>query len=175
VVSCAECGFRGETKSNADLAADADRFAARFTVPLTRFLPTDDVPAVLTARPAPTTWSALEYAAHARDAFGFYTDRINRVIREERPHLASFGFDAACEERRYNDEEPELVARAVAVAADALAAALATLPAEGWDRVGIGSSGEPRTVRVLAERAVHEGHHHLLDIGRSLRAARGRA
>jgi hypothetical protein len=47
VVSCAECGFRGEAKSNAELVLDARRFAARYAVPLTRFLPTDDVPGVL--------------------------------------------------------------------------------------------------------------------------------
>jgi hypothetical protein len=175
MVSCDECGFRGETRSNADLVVDAGRFATRFTAPLTRFLPTDDVPGVLRARPEPATWSALEYAAHVRDAFGFYADRIHRVVSEDQPRLEAFGFDAACEERRYNDEEPARVAEAIAVAADELSALLRSLPEDAWERVGIGSGGEVRTVRMLAERAVHEGHHHLLDIGRSLRAARGRA
>jgi hypothetical protein len=30
-------------------------------------------------------WSALEYAAHMRDVIAFYRDRINRVLREDRP------------------------------------------------------------------------------------------
>jgi len=38
--------------------------------------------------------------------------------------------------------------------------------------VGIGSDGDERTVHELAGRLVHEGHHHLLDVGRSLRAVR---
>jgi hypothetical protein len=47
------------------------------------------------------------------------------------------------------------------------------VPAGGWDRVGL-RRGEERSVRFTARRAVHEGSHHLLDIGRGLRAVRDR-
>ena len=161
--------------SNADLVAEAQTFAKRFTAPLSRCLPSDDVPAVLRERPEATTWSALEYAAHVRDVFDFYADRIRRTVKEDHPQFEAFGFDVACDERKYNDQEPKQVAQEVADAAGGLCAVLDSLDAEDWDRVGIGSEGATRTVRMLVESAVHEGHHHLLDVGRSLRAARGRS
>jgi hypothetical protein len=117
-------------------------------------------------------WSALEYAAHTRDAFGFYRDRINRVLDEDRPHLDTHDWDAMAEARRYNDEEPANVADGIEMVCVGLTDRLSSLAPGGWDRVGIGTSGDERPVRVLAIRALHEGHHHLLDIGRSLRAAR---
>ena len=175
MVTCGECGFRGDERSNGDLVRQAAGFATRYAAPLSRFLPGEDAGALLRARPAPATWSALEYAAHVRDALAFYADRIRLVVAEDRPRLEAFGFAAACEERRYVDEAPDAVVRGLASATEDLATVLASLPDDAWTREGIGSGGDPRTVRVLAERAVHEGHHHLLDVGRSLRAARGRA
>lgn len=174
MVSCAECGFRGATMSTADLVREAARFAPRYTAVLTPWTGSADLVAVLRTRPRPTTWSALEYAAHVRDALGFYGDRIRRVAAQDRPRLAAFGFDAACEERRYNEQEPGGVLRDLAAAADGLAGLLEGLPPDGWRREGIGSGGDPRTIRTLAERAVHEGRHHLVDVDRSLRAARAR-
>ena len=44
------------------------------------------------ARPDPDTWSALEYAAHLRDALRFYEDRIRRTLSEDRPQLEPYGF-----------------------------------------------------------------------------------
>ena len=49
---------------------------------------------MLRTRPEPTVWSALEYAAHTRDAFTFYAERIERVLNEDRPQLTPFDFDA---------------------------------------------------------------------------------
>ena len=86
-----------------------------------------------------------------------------------------FDFDAACATARYNEQDPEAVATALAGAAGALADRVDGLDADKWTRVGIGSDGDERTVLVLVRRAVHEGQHHLLDIGRVSRSVRGRA
>ena len=77
-------------------------------------------------------------------------------------------------EARYNEQDPGGVAEGVEARADALAATLARVPDDGWDRVGI-RRGEERSVLFTARRAVHEGNHHLLDIGRTLRAVRSSA
>ena len=45
---------------------------------------------------------------------------------------------------------------------------LEAVPTEGWHEEG----HEERSVLATARRAVHEGNHHLLDIGRVLRAVR---
>ena len=129
---------------------------------------------MLRRRPAPEVWSALEYAAHTRDVLAFYRERIERVLAEDRPTLYAVGFGSRDEERTYNDEDPTATADGVSAQAEAVADLLAALDDDGWRRVGLASdgSGAERTVRVLAERVVHDAHHHLLDIGRSLRAAR---
>ena len=171
---CDECGFESDALSEADLVATCERFAKRYRAPLTRFLPGEDGPAVLRRRPAPDVWSALEYAAHTRDVLAFYRERIERVLAEDRPTFHAVGFGGREEERAYNDEDPATTADQVAAEATAVAALLGGLDEDQWRRVGLSSEGDgaERTVRVLAERLVHDAHHHLLDIGRSLRAAR---
>jgi Xaa-Pro aminopeptidase len=176
-VRCDECGFDGGSSSNDELVAAVQGFAVRYRAPLTRFLADEgDGVEVLRRRPSPAVWSALEYAAHARDSLDFYVARIERVLAEDRPTLTAVGWSAQAEIRKWNDEEPVAVAGSLAVVVERLAALLASLSASQWERVGLSSEGDgaERTVRVLAERAVHEGHHHLLDVGRSLRAARAR-
>lgn len=171
---CDECGFDGDAKTNDELVAACRGFVRRFTAPLTRFLPAEDGPAILRRRPSGDVWSALEYAAHTRDALGFYVERITRVLAEERPTLTAVDWSTQAEVRGWNDEEPAAVASSFATTTEELAALLEGLDERQWSRVGLSSegTGDERSVRVLAERAVHEGHHHLLDIGRSLRAAR---
>src|SRR5262245_4846138 len=63
------------------------------------------------------------------------------------------------------------VADALAANAERFAATIETVPADGWGRVHL-RRGEPRTVLFTGRRAAHEGNHHLLDIGRGLRAVR---
>jgi hypothetical protein len=173
---CDECGFDARAMSDQDLVAALASYAKRYRMPLTRFLPKEgDGAAVVRARPAADVWSALEYACHQRDVFAFYRERIERVLAaDEPPRLDAVGFGTLEVEQTYNEREPAAVADAIAEEAGRLAALLADLDEDGWRRVGLASdgSGAERSVRVLAERATHEGHHHLLDIGRSLRAAR---
>ena len=158
-----------------ELVAELRGFGAQFAAPLSRFLPDEgDGLSVLRARPAAHVWSALEYAAHARDALDFYVARIERVLAEDRPTLTAVGWSTQAEVRGWNDEAPPEVATTLAESAERLAALLEPLSPEQWSRVGLSSEGDgaERTVRILAERAAHEGHHHLLDVGRSLRSAR---
>ena len=171
---CDECGFDGDAMTNADLVEACHRFAKRYRAPLTRFLPNEDGPAVVRRRPAPEVWSALEYGAHTRDVFVFYRERIERVLAEDRPTFHSVGFGNREEEQAYDAEDPATTADGVTGEAAAMAALLEGLDDAQWVRVGLSSEGDgaERTVRVLAERVVHDAHHHLLDIGRSLRAAR---
>jgi hypothetical protein len=51
---------------------------------------------------------------------------------------------------------------------------LAELNADEWELPALTGRGRVVPVTELAVIAVHEGSHHLLDVGRVLRAARGR-
>ena len=80
------------------------------------------------------------------------------------------------EERAYNSEDPVAVLDDLAAGADALAAVVDGITGDAWERPLVYSYPEPtdRTVLWLVRHTAHEGHHHLLDIGRVMRAARGR-
>ncbi|MGH9005322.1 MAG: DinB family protein, partial [Acidimicrobiia bacterium] len=54
-----------------------------------------------------------------------------------------------------------------------LAATLSGVSEKEWQRTGR-RTGDVFTVLGAGRFALHEGHHHLLDMGRVLRAARGR-
>lgn len=169
---CAECGFDAD-RPPAELLAELATFAAAFAACCTRLLAGEDG-AVVRTRPAPGVWSAQEYAAHTADAVAWYHGRIARVVAEDRPRLTAWDPDAAMAARRPDREEIGSVLAGLAIATAEAGALLAALPPAGWDRVGIGADGGERTVRALAGRLVHEGHHHLLDAGRSLRWVRER-
>jgi DinB superfamily len=138
-------------------------FGRRYRVPL----------GLLRMRPDPQTWSALEYACHTRDGFALYEHRIGVVLVEDRPLLPRMRRDEVVVERDYNSQNPAPVAEELTVAAEALAARLESVPPQAWVRVGARDNLE-MTIDWMARNVVHEGTHHLLDIGRSLRAARQR-
>jgi hypothetical protein len=99
-----------------------------------------------------------------RDVVDFYMDRIERVLREDRPILLAADFASMVETRRYRDEDIEAVLDALDHRSNEGAVQLGQLVAEEWDRVGFGREGGERTVLSLARRLAHEGHHHLIDL-----------
>jgi hypothetical protein len=170
---CEECGFDYEALDPAEIPASLRSFAKRYRAPLSRFLPGEDGDAVVRQRPAPEVWSALEYAAHVRDVLAGYDRWIAQCLTEDRPVLEGPGPDDLAAAGRYNEDDPAAVAEAVGANAERLATTVEAVPADGWERAGV-RWGEERSVLLMARRAVHEGGHHLLDIGRGLRAVRDR-
>ena len=170
---CEECGFDPDSVTP-DTAPDAVRaFGRRYRAPLTRLLQGEDARAVLSQRPDLQVWSAVEYAAHVRDVFGLFDRRIAHVLAEENPDLEVVDHDAVVEEGRYRELDAAVVADQLAEGAERLGSTLESLAPGDWGRSGR-REGEPRSVLEIARRAVHEGNHHLLDIGRVLRTVRGR-
>ena len=168
---CEECGFSDWSVGPAEVVAALRKFGKRYRAPLTRFLPGEDGDALLRQRPAPGVWSALEYAAHVRDVFSWYDERVRRSLTEDEPSYTGPDPDEAAEAGRYNEQDPGTVVAQLAANAEKLAATLEGLPEDAWNRVHL-RRGQPRTVLFSARRAVHEGNHHLLDIGRGLRTVR---
>jgi len=173
VVRCEECGFNPESVAPATAAGAVRELGRRYRAPLTRFLPGEDGPTVLAQRPDPLVWSAVEYAAHVRDVLALFDRRVAHVLSEHEPELEVVDHEAAVEEGRYRELDAVTVADELAAAAGRLARSLESLAPEDWERSGL-RAGEPRSVLDIARRAVHEGSHHLLDVGRVLRTVRGR-
>jgi S-DNA-T family DNA segregation ATPase FtsK/SpoIIIE len=108
--------------------------------------------------------------------FDVQRGRIDQAMAEDVPAFVPMGRDQRVVDDRYNEQDPPTVADQLTANAEAIAATCEALTDEQWLRTGIYGYPEPteRDMRWLARHTIHEGHHHLLDIGRSLRHARGR-
>lgn len=168
---CPECGFDFDACDPAETPSMIRAFASRYRVPLERGLPGEELDTLLRARPAAGTWSALEYACHARDSFVVYDERVTATLKEDRPSFPRMHRDQLAVDRDYNRQDPAVVTAQLAGSTQALAVELDYVPAEGWTRIGY-REDLAMSVAWMARNAVHEGRHHLLDIGRALRAAR---
>jgi hypothetical protein len=150
------------------------KLGRRYQVPLTRGLADEDLDTLVRARPEPDTWSALEYACHTRDVLRVTAGRISTIADAvEPPALQPFDPERAAIDYDYAGADPRMVAAEITTVAEPFSERLSLLESGDWERFGV-RTGADLTVHWLAVNAVHEGQHHLLDIGRALRSARGR-
>ena len=170
--ACDECGLDYSALSPSDVSTAIRSYQRRYKAPLTRFLPGEDGEELLRRRPATGGWSALEYAAHVRNSFHLASESVRRVVQEDHPTFPPIDADEEVAREGFNAEPVETVADEVATAAGELADRIDGVPSDAWGRTAsITGLGEIDALW-LARNAAHEGHHHLLDIGRVMRAAR---
>lgn len=132
----------------------------------------DGPDAVFRRRPDPSTWSALEYAAHVADRLDHLGPDIRRITYEERPALAAFDSDERATAQSYNTIDRTEVLGWLDLACAELASVMETVRADDWTRTGL-VAGAERDAITLARDGVHEGAHHLRDVQRVLAAVRG--
>ncbi|OZD61120.1 methyltransferase type 12 [Rhodococcus sp. 05-340-1] len=154
--ACPDCGFDSsavEYDAIPDLIrADVERWEAvlrRVNVAL---------------RPDDSTWSALEYAAHVRDAHRIFRTRLALVLTEDDPEFANWDQDATALAEDYNSQNPAEVASELGDAARALADDFAAVPPENRHRTGRRSDGSNFSVESLAAYYIHDPIHHLWDV-----------
>jgi hypothetical protein len=76
-------------------------------------------------RPAPMTWSPLEYACHVRDTCDAFREHVGLVLSHDDPAFANRHKDVTALERRYADQGPQVVAAELDVALSGLSRQLA--------------------------------------------------
>lgn len=175
-MDCAECGFSYDALSVPDALDMLRGLGRRYRVPLTRGLKDEDLDALLRSHPLEDTWSALEYACHVRDLLAVQHERVGHALIEPGYAPEPMHREARVTELDYNGQDPRSVADDVAANATTLATLGENLSAEQLDLTMIYGYPEiaERPLSWVLVHTVHEGEHHLLDIGRVLRAARGR-
>jgi len=108
-----------------------------------------------------------------RDIFRVFDDRVRCALADTDPSETVVDWEG-----KVAAASPTLDREAVAAdlddAADTFATVLSELADHEWRLQTITGGGQPATIAELAVIAVHEGSHHLLDVGRVLRSARGR-
>jgi S-DNA-T family DNA segregation ATPase FtsK/SpoIIIE len=173
---CAECGFDYEGVADDEVVGKVRDLGRRYRAPLSRGLPGESLDELVRAHPQPGVWSALEYACHVRDVLAVQRLRVELALVEDVPTFAPMGREERVVDEGYNDQDPAVVLDELAANAEAAAAMFEAMNADQWARTGIYGYPEPteRDMRWIARHTIHEGHHHLLDVGRVLRASRGR-
>lgn len=153
---CPECGFAAGGVAGATVPALVRAYALRWAEALRR-------PDAAT-RPAPGTWSPLEYACHVRDVCEVMRGRAELMLAEDNPTFPNWDQDATAVEERYGEQDPSVVAAQLGAAADAVARVFAGVSGEQWSRRGLRSNGSSFSVETLAQYFVHDVAHHLHDV-----------
>ena len=123
----------------------------------------------LRLRPASETWSALEYAAHSRDVTALHVFGVEQALTIDEPSFPEIEGDELVQSAAegYAALDPGVVGREL----DAQAGRLADLAQDSgptaWSR-GITIGGSRSDVRRLLEHALHDSHHHLVDVADGL-------
>lgn len=117
-------------------------------------------------RPAPETWSPLEYGCHVRDVFRLFLERLELMLSEDDPMFANWNPNETQEAERYDLQDPNVVAGEIVEAATAIAERFAELSPEQLTRTGRRSDGASFTVESFARYEIHDPVHHLWDVTR---------
>lgn len=155
---CPDCGFDAsaiDVGAVPDLLVEvADKFAELLTTG-----------AAVGVRPAPGTWSPLEYGCHVRDCTMVFDERLELMLTLDDPPFPNWDQDAAAVEGRYGEQDPVAVAGEIRSAAAGLAERFASVEGAQWDRTGRRSNGSFFTVETLARYFIHDPVHHWWDVG----------
>ncbi len=157
---CPDCGFAADTFDPTQTPTLIRENGARWKELLAH-------PSA-TLRPNDDQWSALEYGCHVRDVFRLFGTRLGLMMTEDGPHFANWDQDATAIEDRYAEQDPQVVASEIAVAAEVLAAAFAQVQATDMERTGFRSDGAAFTIDTFARYLMHDPVHHVWDVEQGL-------
>ena len=115
-------------------------------------------------RPAPRTWSPLEYGAHVRDVLRTADVRLTSLLEQDDPVFADWDQDATALAERYGEQDPAVVAEQLDAAAQVVAGLLDGVRGPAWQRPGRRSNGSVFTVATLAQYVLHDVVHHQHDV-----------
>jgi DNA segregation ATPase FtsK/SpoIIIE, S-DNA-T family len=163
---CEACGFDGAGYSDGELLDALRQLGGRWRRQL------GAAAGDLRTRPAPATWSALEYAAHSRDVTALHVYGVEQALTGQEPVFPPIPEEvlegAAA---GYDGSDPVEVCDALSTAAGRLAELAAEAGVDAWSR-GITVGTSRSDVRRLLEHALHDSHHHLGDVARGLELMR---
>ena len=129
----------------------------------------------LRKRPAPATWSALEYAAHSRDITALHVFGVEQALTVDEPKFPEIAGDELVETAatNYASEDPGAVGMELEEQSLKLADLAQASGAPCWSR-GITFGSSRSDVRGLLEHALHDSLHHLVDVENGLAILRAR-
>ena len=115
----------------------------------------------LTAFPVPGAWSIQQLVCHLADSDLVFSDRIKRVIAEDRPQLLAFDENLWAKNLHYELQSPQDAVELFALNRRLTAAVLKVLPDEAFRRAGVHSERGELTLEQIVRTAVGHLDHHL--------------
>jgi len=155
---CQECGYEVRYFPRGDIGSLVRSSAAQWKEILAGDEPN------LRRRPRPDRWSALEYAAHVRDVFALYDQRLRLMLTQDGPRYPNWNQDETAVEKNYAEADPADVAAELSSNTANLAAQFDSVAEEDWERTGFRSDGAAFTVESFARYFIHDPQHHLHDV-----------
>lgn len=117
-------------------------------------------PNELNAFPVPGTWSIQQIVMHLVDSDLIASDRMKRIIAEDRPRLVAYDETKFATNLFYEKLDPKLAARVFHDNRVLTATILAQLSPEAFDRVGVHSEyGDISLLSLLQKFVDHLDHH----------------
>jgi hypothetical protein len=163
---CEACGFDGEIYTDSALLEALRSLHDRWRQQLAT------AGAELRIRPAPDTWSAIEYAAHSRDITALHAYGVEQALTQDEPIFPPIGDDLAdAAAVTYADADSDEVLQALGDAAERLVRLADHSGMDAWAR-GLTVGDSRSDVRRLLEHALHDSEHHLGDVERGLATVR---
>jgi hypothetical protein len=160
---CDECGFDARDLTTHEVAGRLLLLPEQVRSVLEGM---DDT--ALRRRPDPRTWSAIEYLGHLRDLMAYHRFLIERATAEERPAVESVDPDTTVASAGYAHASLDDLLGQFARRVDRLVTLIDSLDAEAVDRE-IALGDREIDVTLVTRSALHEGHHHTLDLTRLAR------
>ncbi|MFT3888002.1 MAG: DinB family protein [Arachnia sp.] len=155
---CAECGFDASALVRADIPARILSLADGVATRLGRPGAVD--------RPAPTTWSPVEYARHLADVCDVMAGRLSAILNaDDVAEFAVWDGDEAALAAEYWRADPQDAADLLRHRARAAADTWSTVGDDQWGREGRRGDGYVFTAESLGAYLVHELVHHSADAG----------
>lgn len=159
IETCELCGFDSAEYTRQDLLG-----TLRALAPMWRTM-TEGMPErVLSARPAAGTWSAVEYAAHSRDITEVMGRLVHFTLTNDAPRLDGPPPEPSdpTPASSMNDAIIELDQNVARLHSRALG-----LADSEWGRTLV-IGGDELDITWIVGHAVHDGTHHVRDVGRGL-------
>ena len=112
-------------------------------------------------RPAVGEWSAIEVLGHMIDKMSHWSNRVERILLEERPTLPGYDQDAEVREHGYHRADPAVLNEHLQQHCERFAALVASLPATALQREGVHSEYGPMTLQQCIEAPLESVPEHL--------------
>jgi hypothetical protein len=115
-------------------------------------------------RPAVGEWSAIEVLGHMIDKMDFWSNRVERILQEERPDLPAYDQDAVVRDHGYQLADPVVLLEQLQQRCERFAALVAALPASALQREGVHSEFGPMTIRQCIQAVLDSVPEHLAQL-----------